>query len=222
MRIFCAKSGQNTQKIRFRSSLQSQTEKQGIRILLTKIKHGFTSRPHMAKRQKRPISVVGKRFFSIISMRNMAKVCHWALGLHTQTIFSAPAPTTFRRVVTSQGTRCKSQVPTIQHHSQSRVMRRAFSATDHADSGGAARWMEWVLRLCRCTHTTWQETPGVSHRAHGSRPNGPVVGDSSRVVKDLTHTSLSCGSALSARGLAIGDTSSPTQEPAHFEPTCRK
>ena len=50
----------------------------------------------------------------------------------------------------------------------------------------------------------------MSHRAHGSRPNGPVVGDS-RVVKDLTHTSLSCGSALSARGLAIGDTSSPTQ-----------
>ena len=39
----------------------------------------------------------------------------------------------------------------------------------------------------------------MSHRAHGSRPNGPVVGDS-RVVKDLTHTSLSCGIALSARG----------------------
>ena len=70
----------------------------------------------MAKRQKRPILVVGKRFFSIISMRNIAKLCHWALGLHTQTIFSAPAPTTFRRVVTSQGTRCKSQVPTIHHH----------------------------------------------------------------------------------------------------------
>ena len=143
----------------------------------------------------------------------------------TQTIFSAPAPTTFRRVVTSQGTRCKSQVPTIQHHSQSRVMRRAFSATDHADSGGAARWMEWVLRLCRCTHTTWQETPGVSHRAHGSRPNGPVVGDSSRVVKDLTHTSLSCGIALSARGWQ-SETHLPqlkdNQEPAHFEPTCRK
>ena len=85
------------------------------------------------------------------SMRSMAKACKirqkyaqygkimplstWP----TQTIFSAPAPTTFRRVVTSEGTRCKSQVPTIQHHSQSRVMRRAFSATDHADSGGAAR-----------------------------------------------------------------------------------
>ena len=40
----------------------------------------------------------------------------------------------------------------------------------------------------------------MSHRAHGSRPNGPVEGDSSRVVKDLTHTSLSCGIALSARG----------------------
>ena len=78
------------------------------------------------------------------SMRSMAKHAKYGKSMPlntwpTQTIFSAPAPTTFRRVVTSEGTRCKSQVPTIQHHSQSRVMRRAFSATDHADSGGAAR-----------------------------------------------------------------------------------
>ena len=156
----------------------------------------------MAKRQKRPILVVGKRFFSIISMRNIAKVCHWALGLPRRSSLLQPR----RRsaglwLLRGRGASRKCRLSsTTAYHSQSRVMRRAFSATDHADSGGAARWMEWVLRLCRCTHTTWQETPGVSHRAHGSRPNGPVVGDSSRVVKDLTHTSLSCGIALSARG----------------------
>ena len=157
-----------------------------------------------------------------ISMHNMAKVCHRTIDVPRRSSLLQPR----RRsaglwLLRGRGASRKCRLSTTTaYHSQSRVMRRAFSATDHADSGGAARWMEWVLRLCRCTHTTWQETPGVSHRAHGSRPNGPVVGDS-RVAKNLTHI-IVLWHCTECKGLAIGDTSCPTQEPAHFEPTCRK
>ena len=179
----------------------------------------------MAKRQKRPILVVGKRFFSIISMRNMAKLCHWALGLHTQTIFSAPAPTTFRRVVTSQGTRCKSQVPTIHHHRlplavsghETRVLgnrscrfggRGALNGvsseimqmythhlTGNSRSVPSRTWVSPQWTCCR-----WQQQSGEGLDTH---------------IIVLWH-------CTECKGLAIGDTSCPTQEPAHFEPTCRK
>ena len=139
----------------------------------------------------------------------MAKVCHRTIDLPRRSSLLQPR----RRsaglwLLRGRGAsrKCRRSSTTA-YHSQSRVMRRAFSATDHADSGGAARWMEWVLRLCRCTHTTWQETPGVSHRAHGSRPNGPVVGDSSRVVKDLTHI-IVLWYCTECKGLVIRDTSS--------------
>ena len=143
----------------------------------------------------------------------------------TQTIFSAPAPTTFRRVVTSQGRRCKSQVPTIHHH------RLPLSVSGHETRvlgnrscrfGGRGALNGVSLEIMQMyTHHLTGNSRSVPSRTWVS-PQWTCCRWQQQSGEGLDTHIIVLWHCTECKGLAIGDTSCPTQEPAHFEPTCRK